>query len=156
MLFPLSTISTQVQLRRQTTSCTSSLLDHVCELLLSSSSTFFLCPYSCLSLEIYCVILNLVWILAKDKNASLLCELPHTISGRQKRRSEFACWEWYVCMKTSHHFCIRSLSFPLCFSREVRLHDKSCNQGVDLINSFLEDVFPSTKINIERSMGAVC
>lgn len=33
----------------------------------------------------------------------------------------------------------------------MRLHGKFCHQGVDLINSFLEVVFPSTKINMERS-----
>jgi len=113
----------------------------------------FLCPCSCLSLDIYCVILNFVWIPAKDKNASLLCEMPHAISGHQTRRSVFACWEWYVCTKTTHHFCVHSLSFPVCFSRKVRLHDKFCHQGADLINSLLEDVFPSKKIKMERSMG---
>lgn len=44
MLFLQCTISTQAQLGRQTTSCTSQLLDHVCELLLTFSPTFFFLP----------------------------------------------------------------------------------------------------------------
>lgn len=34
----------------------------------------------------------------------------------------------------------------------MRLHDKFCHQGVDLINTILEGVFPSMKFNMERSM----